>query len=180
MNYLVLSCLVCQSKQQQRQTAQGNATASQDSKTDAHWTGLAEASVYHAHVTSEEETKECKGSTEPRWKSRLGNHLSSFSDPRKKNKTSLARYIWDLKERNQPFEVKWTLHKQAFPCKCWTKKCDICLSEKLDILRGDPRTMLNKKSEIMNKCLHRAKYKLSAVKWTLNLVPRSALCKWNF
>lgn len=125
---------------------------------------LAEASVYHAHVTSEEETKEYKGSTEPRWKSRLGNHLSSFSDPRKKNKTSLARYIWDLKERNKPFEVKWTLHKQAFPYKCGTRKCDLCLSEKLDILRGDPRTMLNKKSEIMNKCLHRAKHKLSAVK----------------
>ena len=129
---------------------------------------LAKAIVYRGEVVSETETKEYTGLTEPKWKSRFANHLSSFRNAEKKNSTSLAKYIWDLKDKNIPYEIKWTLHKQAFPYKCGTRKCDLCLSEKLEILKGDPRTMLNKKSEIMNKCLHRAKHKLRAVKWTLD------------
>ena len=87
---------------------------------------LAKAIVYRGEVVSETETKEYTGLTEPKWKSRFANHLSSFRNAEKKNSTSLAKYIWDLKDKNIPYEIKWTLHKQAFPYKCGTRKCDLC------------------------------------------------------
>ena len=122
------------------------------------------ALVYHADVTARALTRRYLGATEPMWKKRFGNHKSSFANPVRKFETCLSKYIWNLKEQNIPFEIKWSLHKQSFPYQCGTRKCDICLSEKHEILRGDPKLLLNKRSEIMNKCRHKLKYKLCAVK----------------
>ena len=122
------------------------------------------ALVYHADVTARALTRRYLGATEPMWKKRFGNHKSSFANPVRKFETCLSKYIWNLKEQNIPFEIKWALHKQSFPYQCGTRKCDICLSEKLEILRGDPKLLINKRSEIMNKCRHKLKFKLSAVK----------------
>ena len=103
-------------------------------------------------------------SQEPMFKKRFANHKSSFANPVKKSETCLSKYIWKLKDRAVPYEIKWSLHKQSFPYQCGTRKCDICLSEKLAILKGDPQVLINKRSEIMNKCRHKLKYKLPAVK----------------
>ena len=40
------------------------------------------------------------------------------------------------------------------------KECNLCLSEKLAILRADPNTTLNKKTELNGKCRHTNKFKL--------------------
>jgi hypothetical protein len=37
----------------------------------------------------------------------------------------------------------------------------LCLSEKLAILQGDPNVTLNTRSEILSKCRHGNKFKLS-------------------
>ena len=123
------------------------------------------ALVYRSDVTAQRlPLQQYLGATEPMFKSRWGNHKSSFSNPLRKSETCLSKYIWSLKEQDIPFEIKWTLHKQSFPYQCGSRKCDICLSEKLEILNGDPKVLLNKRSEIMNKCRHRLKFKLSKVK----------------
>ena len=44
--------------------------------------------------------------------------------------------------------------------KCEKKLCYLCLSEKLSILLARPHTLLNKKPELIAKCLHRNKFKL--------------------
>ena len=122
------------------------------------------ALVYHADVTARSVMKRYLGATEPMFKKRFANHKSSFANPVKKSETCLSKYIWKLKDRAVPYEIKWSLHKQSFPYQCGTRKCDICLSEKLAILKGDPQVLINKRSEIMNKCRHKLKYKLSVVK----------------
>ena len=122
------------------------------------------ALVYHADVSARALTRRYLGATEPMWKKRYANHRTSFSNPVRKSETCLSKYIWKLKEQNIPFQIKWSLHKQSFPYQCGTRKCDICLCEKYEILRGDPKLLLNKRSEIMNKCRHKLKYKLCAVK----------------
>ena len=122
------------------------------------------AMVYHADITAQAAIRRYLGATEPMFKKRYANHKSSFCNPVKKSETCLSKYIWKLKDRNIPYEIKWSLHKQSFPYQCGTRKCDICLSEKLEILKGDPKFLINKRSEIMNKCRHKLKFKLSAVK----------------
>ena len=122
------------------------------------------ALVYNTDVITERlPLRKYCGSTEPKFKKRWGNHKSSFVNPTRKNETCLSKYIWSLKEREIPFELKWSLQKQSFPYQCGSRKCDVCLSEKLAILEGDPKVLLNKRSEIMNKCRHRAKFKLSSI-----------------
>ena len=125
---------------------------------------LSDVIVYKASVNTNSDTKEYTGATHPPFKSRFGVHKHSFVNRDRESDTCLSKYIWELKDKNRNYEIKYTLHRQAFPYRCGTRKCDLCLTEKLEILKSDPKRTLNKKSEIMNKCRHRARYKLNSVK----------------
>ena len=110
-----------------------------------------------------ENTKQYTGATETKFKIRQSNHNQTFKNPGRRNETKLANYIWDLKEENKSFQISWKLHRQSVPYQCGSRKCDLCLSEKYDILKSDPKTSINKRSEILNYCRHRAKFKLKNV-----------------
>jgi len=43
--------------------------------------------------------------------------------------------------------------------------CQLCLAEKLAILTGDPKILLNKWSELVSKCRHENKFKLKNLKF---------------
>ena len=120
--------------------------------------------IYKANITTDTEIKEYIGATEPTFKTRFGNHKHSFNNVGLRQSTSLSKYVWTAKERGDNFNIKWDMQQKAFPYKCGTRKCDLCLNEKLLILKSDPEITLNKKSEILNKCRHALKYKLCKVK----------------
>ena len=42
-----------------------------------------------------------------------------------------------------------------------TKRCSLCLNEKLEIARCKEQNLRNKRSEIINKCRHRNKFALA-------------------
>ena len=124
---------------------------------------LSDSIVYKANVTTPITSKDYIGATQPPFKKRLAVHKHSFINRKREVDTCLSRYIWELKDTNINFEIKWNLHRQAFPYQCGSRKCDLCLTEKLEILKSDPKRSLNKRSEIMNKCLHRNGCKLSGI-----------------
>ena len=77
--------------------------------------------------------------------------------------TELSKHIWKLKEEgveDAESRIKWEIVQRAVPYKCGTRKCDLCLSEKLVIATADPNNMLNTRSELVSKCRHRNKYNL--------------------
>ena len=119
------------------------------------------AVVYEATITTPEAVKTYKGSTEPEFKQRFGKHTSDMKHAKQRKNTTLADYVWSQKEKNITPTVTWDIKQKSTPYRCGTRKCDICLTEKLEILNSDPSTSLNKKSEILNMCRHRAKFKLS-------------------
>ena len=127
---------------------------------------LSSAIVYNANLTAGVESKDYIGATETAFKSRLGNHRQSFNNQERCHETCLSKYIWDMKNTNANanYDIKWSILHQTFPYQCGTRKCDLCLTEKLLILYSDPACTLNKRSEIMNKCRHNLKYKLKNVK----------------
>ena len=47
---------------------------------------------------------------------------------------------------------------------CGSRKCDLCICEKLLIARGDPYVLLNKRDELVSKCRHRNKFTLKCFK----------------
>ena len=78
----------------------------------------------------------------------------------KKARTELAKYVWQLKEQGLTPEIRWFIERRAFEYKIGHRYCDLDVSEKTCIALGDPETMLNKRTEIFQKCTHRNQYKL--------------------
>ena len=82
----------------------------------------------------------------------------------KRNATRLSQHVWNLKEKNDPYTIKWEILTKTKSYQPGSRICDLCISEKWKILTADPKKTLNKRSEISNKCRHRTKYKLANVK----------------
>ena len=77
----------------------------------------------------------------------------SFRNKGHEKKTELSKYVWELKDKGEDFAIKWSVAAKHFPYICGSKCCDFCLTEKLLIAKADPRTLLNKRSEIVLQCL---------------------------
>ena len=106
------------------------------------------------------------GLSEPEFKSRYANHKSSLKYPSKRNTTELSKYYWELRDKGvdkKDIKVDWRIERQAHKYKCGTRRCDLCLSEKLVIALADKSTMLNKRSETISACPHRTKYRYHKV-----------------
>lgn len=121
------------------------------------------AIIYRASLSSGNTTKFYFGSCSTDFKSRYYNHVQSFTHSSKRNATELSKEFWRFKDRGVIPSIKWSVVCSASPYKCGGKRCNLCLAEKLTILRGDKRFMLNKRSEILGKCRHTNKYKLKNV-----------------
>ena len=121
---------------------------------------LIESVVYKAEVEVDKEssTKEYIGMTSTTFKKRFANHKTSFENPDKRNSTELSKYIWQLKKEKRRFSIKWTILKQTPSYRSGAKNCDLCLQEKLHILKGDKTKLLNKRCELFSKCRHRKRF----------------------
>ena len=120
--------------------------------------------IYTATITTEHDKMIYIGSTALTFKSRYSAHKSSFNNRHLSPSTSLSNYIWELKDKGTSYNIKWEIVKHCSSYTCGMRKCDLCLTEKLMILRADSDRALNRNSEIMQKCRHSNKFKLMNVK----------------
>ena len=117
--------------------------------------------VYKATVTSNDEVKEYIGLTEPPFKHRYANHKTSFRHERYENSTELSKYVWDAKRSNEDFTIAWSIADRAQAYSNKTKRCNLCLTEKLRIMSTDKDVRLNKRPELISTCRHANKFRLS-------------------
>ncbi len=104
-------------------------------------------------------TKHYIGMTANTFKERYRNHIKSFNHKRYSNDTELSKYIWKLKDNKQDFDITWSVLKQSISYTGGSKRCNLCLEEKLCILKDkNKQNLLNKKSEIVSTCNHRKKH----------------------
>ena len=125
---------------------------------------LHECIVYQANVVTNNECKEYFGTAEGEFKLRYNNHTTSFRQKKRVNDTELPKYLWKLKEENTDYNLQWSIKAYPSPYKCETRKCDLCLTEKMIIARSDPKKLLNKRTELVSKCRHRNEFLLSNIK----------------
>jgi hypothetical protein len=116
--------------------------------------------IYKATVTTEQGEMTYIGSTALTFKARYSAHKSSFAHRHLSSSTGLSNHIWELKDKELSYSIKWETVRRCSSYTCGMRKCDLCLTEKLMILRADPDRTLNKNSEIMQKCRHSNKFKL--------------------
>ena len=92
------------------------------------------------------------GTAEGDFKKRFYNHRKSFNNDLGGNDTTLSKYMWELKETsNISSTLVWSFAKNGLPISNISKKCLLCLHEKLEIF-NDPRLdeLLNKRSELIS------------------------------
>ena len=102
--------------------------------------------------------------TEVTTKSRYNNHTQSFRHISHINDTDLSKYLWTLKANGADYHLKWSIKLYASRYKYGTRRCDLCLTEKMIIALADPKVLLNKRTELITKCCHRKKFILNKIK----------------
>ena len=127
---------------------------------------LSKTVVYKATV--QQSNKFYIGITENTFKDRYTQHKSSFKNEKNKNATSLSQHIWEIGQNitdsNPEPGITWEILKKSYPRKPGASECQLCLEEKLQILKASKnKNSLNKRTELPMRCItfHRAKHKLS-------------------
>ena len=127
--------------------------------------------IYKAEVSTENSSKSYIGSTATEFKSRWRNHNTSLNKRKKKKgtdtfiyPTTLAKYVWEKKDTDEEPNVKWSQLRRAVTYRCGGLKCNLCLEEKLAILMAAPNTLINKRTELLNRCPHKRKHRLISLK----------------
>ena len=118
--------------------------------------------IYQA-TTAERTPKKYIGSTEL-FKKRYSEHKHSFRHEAYKNSTTLSHHIWEKQLGTEP-TLKWEVLEHAHPYTKGSRSCGLCLAEKMHIMRqiNNP-AFLNKRTELAQKCRHKAKFRLSNYK----------------
>jgi len=120
--------------------------------------------VYRATVSAHQKpAMHYYGLTEGPFKTRYNGHTHSFRSESCRSETELSKYIWDLKDSNRPYKIEWNIAQRAVPYRCGSRRCDVCLTEKMIIALADPTSTLNKRAEIVSTCRHRAKFRYNKI-----------------
>ena len=93
-------------------------------------------------------------------KRRIYQHRMAFKNENSLHATALSKYIWKLKRLNKSFKITWSIYARAMPYKGGGKPCRLCLKEKVAIAECPPKRLINSRSEILTKCIHRHNFEL--------------------
>ena len=123
---------------------------------------LSEPLVYHAQVHRSDinQTKSYQGTWEKFFKERYNNHVPSFRNKTKEKGTKFLKYIWNLKNCSINYDLKLSIAWKAHPYLGGTKKCNLCLTEILTIMKANPESVLNTHDEFVSKCRNINKFTL--------------------
>ena len=115
--------------------------------------------IYQATVTNKDNpTPETYiGLTENEFKTRYRNHIASFRHTRSRNSTELSKHIWNLKDNNIDYSISWRILSSTKAYNSASKRCNLCLKEKLLIICRPDISTLNKRNELVSSCRHRNK-----------------------
>ena len=116
--------------------------------------------IYKVTLRTDGIAKNYYGCSETEFKNCFYNHNQSFKCRQKYNATELSKAFWQAKGAGKNPVIEWSIASRTTPYYPGARWCNLCLAEKLFILRADPTTMLNKKSELNGKRHHKNKIKL--------------------
>ena len=120
--------------------------------------------LYKANITSASENYRNKiyhGISETKLKWRYTNRRKSFKNRNYKTDTELSNEMWKLKEQNKNADISCEILGIHQSYNTSTKRCMLCLNEKLATALHKERNMLNKRTKIISKCRHSKWYNLA-------------------
>ena len=99
--------------------------------------------MYEGTVSSSEPDYPNKfyvGISEPPFKARFGNHERDCNNEDYASTTELSKEVWKIKKRGFTPRVTWRILKQLPAYNPATKRCLLCLGEKMEILERNPKS----------------------------------------
>ena len=118
--------------------------------------------VYGAEVVDSNNNVETyTGLTSNTFKQRLYGYRHSFKHEDSDKSTTLSTYIWDLKKRNQNFDIHWSVKERVSSFNPVRSRCNLCIREKYFIIFQPEGASLNSRSELFTTCRHRKKQLLA-------------------
>lgn len=121
---------------------------------------LQESVVYKAQVNNTVKAATYIGLTANEFKTRYNQHISDFRLPAKDTSTTLCKFIHELNDNQVPYNITWNILASTQSYNPASGKCNLCNLEKVLIVYSKDKSLLNKRTEINNKCRHRAKFLL--------------------
>ena len=117
--------------------------------------------VYEAEITSQPDNvvKQYRGLCSTKFKERLAVHHECMNHRRYAKGCELSKYVWELKDSNRTYDIKWKVLKQVKGRKVGDA-CKLCMTEKLYIVEHPNKDILLN-SNCIQKCRHESKYMLS-------------------
>ena len=119
--------------------------------------------IYKTKIRTNNDTRFYIGSTEGSFKIRYNTHTSSFRNIKYRHSTELSKYIWQLKENDIDYNIDWEILTRANSTTNGSLRCNLCLNEKLEILKANKQFCLNKRNEIISTCRHVNKFLLGKI-----------------
>ena len=136
--------------------------------------------IYKAEVGSQNSNSTSYiGQTSNSFKERFTQHNQTFRNEKYEGSTALSS-TWNLKRKNEMFNINWSILSKASKYNPSTKQCNLCTTEKTLILLSKDADLLNKRSELMGKCRHRAKFVLSHITPSPGAEVLNVVCSFEF
>ena len=82
----------------------------------------------------------------------------TFNNIKYQTDTELSNEYWNIISANKTSNISWEILGTHKSYNQSSKRCLLCLIEKLAIAPHGDDNMLNKRSEVISKCRHRNKY----------------------
>ena len=100
------------------------------------------------------------GTAESNFKEQVYNHRDLFNNDASTTITTLSKCVWELKEAtNLSPTLAWSIAKKVLLYSDISKKCLLCLHQKLEIMNYPrPDKLVNKRSELISKSCHTNKF----------------------
>ena len=118
--------------------------------------------IYEAQIMSNQLNYKQKiyiGTGETDFKHRFGNCTKLLNLEHYENNTELSKEYWTIKHNHFPPKAIWRIRKYK-PFNTTKRKCYVCLNEKLEVASYKEDNLLNKRSELINKCRNQSKFTL--------------------
>ena len=120
---------------------------------------------YKATIKTTREERDYTGLTAQTFKQRYNEHQHKIRDGRYHHSTSLSKHVWALKDEHVGYNIQWTVLRKAKDYQNTTKRCNLCLAEKLEIIMANKERSLNRRSELISKCRHENKFIVFEWSW---------------
>ena len=87
------------------------------------------------------------------FQTRYNNPTSSFRNPKHKHSTELSKYIWQLKQCNIEYSIRWKVFTKCKVCSNKTKRYNLSLQQKYVITYYPKLSALNSKKNFCSVAL---------------------------